>query len=351
MGKDTKFCRNCGKELPIESTFCPYCMTKLIDVTTGGKIKVKKKKPIIIAVAAAVVLLVVIAVIIILNSTIFGGKSDNVTTHATTVPTTAVTTTAENKTSDYSKYVGIWCDKDSDISTATQNGGNILEIISVKDDVVRFTFTKTSSAPQNRIARISNVTTKVIDGIGTFSFDDDGWQNSGTGKIKFSDGEIYIENTVTNQNSESMWDIGGKFYLKKSESSMLDVESNNFLNADFDDVKNAFGEEISDPFLASDKWYIHYYSGMNVMVTAETNKIYSITVDYSSGNLANSNIGFGEINGNSTYDDVYAELGEPMYNNITHGDVTYKRKDGYVTFTFDDNMNLTNFVYCIEDTH
>ena len=45
------------------------------------------------------------------------------------------------------------------------------------------------------------------------------------------------------------------------------------------------------------------------------------------------------------------ELGEPMYNNITHGDVTYKRKDGYVTFTFDDNMNLTNFVYCIEDTH
>ena len=45
MGKDTKFCRNCGKELPIESTFCPYCMTKLIDVTTGGEIKVKKKKP------------------------------------------------------------------------------------------------------------------------------------------------------------------------------------------------------------------------------------------------------------------------------------------------------------------
>lgn len=43
MGKDTKFCRNCGKELPIESTFCPYCMTKLIDVTTGGEIKVKRK--------------------------------------------------------------------------------------------------------------------------------------------------------------------------------------------------------------------------------------------------------------------------------------------------------------------
>lgn len=74
MGKDTKFCRNCGKELPIESTFCPYCMTKLIDVTTGGEIKVKKKKPIIIAVSAAIVLLVVIAVIIILNSTILAAN-------------------------------------------------------------------------------------------------------------------------------------------------------------------------------------------------------------------------------------------------------------------------------------
>ena len=86
---------------------------------------------------------------------------------------------------------------------------------------MRFTFTKTSSAPQNRIARISNVTTKVIDGIGTFSFDDDGWQNSGTGKIKFSDGEIYIENTVTNQNSESMWDIGGSFILKNPKVQCL----------------------------------------------------------------------------------------------------------------------------------
>ena len=39
MGKDTKFCRNCGKELPIESTFCPYCMTKLIDVQQAEKLR------------------------------------------------------------------------------------------------------------------------------------------------------------------------------------------------------------------------------------------------------------------------------------------------------------------------
>ena len=43
MSQQTKFCKNCGKELPLEATFCPYCMTKLIDVTTGKEIKIKKK--------------------------------------------------------------------------------------------------------------------------------------------------------------------------------------------------------------------------------------------------------------------------------------------------------------------
>lgn len=347
MSIDIKFCRNCGKELPIESTFCPYCMTKLIDVATGGEIKVKKKLPIVITVISASAIAAAIAVAIF-NIGVLEDKSEIVPKAVTTVPTADI---EGYNLSDYSKYVGIWCDKDSDISTAVRDGGNILEIISVKNDIVRFTFTKTSSAPYNRIARISNVTTKAIDGVGTFSFDDDGWQNSGSGKIKFSDGEIYIENTVTNQNSNSMWNIGGKCYLKKLADSIFDVMDSSILNADFDAEKNKFGEEISDPFFASDKWYIHYYSGMSVTVLAENNQIYSISVDYSSGNLANSNISFGGINGNSTYDDVYAEFGEPLYNNITYGNVTYKQKDGYVTFCFDDNMNLTSFVYSVEDTH
>ena len=28
---DIKKCPHCGRELPIEANFCPYCMTKLID--------------------------------------------------------------------------------------------------------------------------------------------------------------------------------------------------------------------------------------------------------------------------------------------------------------------------------
>ena len=62
---DTKYCRNCGKELPVESAFCPYCMTKLIDVKTGEEIKVKKKLVFLISVIALFVF-VIAGIILIL---------------------------------------------------------------------------------------------------------------------------------------------------------------------------------------------------------------------------------------------------------------------------------------------
>lgn len=61
------FCKNCGKELPTESQFCPYCMTKFgeekkieaIQLTTK---KPNKKLPIIIVVAVVVVAIVIAAI-------------------------------------------------------------------------------------------------------------------------------------------------------------------------------------------------------------------------------------------------------------------------------------------------
>lgn len=233
----------------------------------------------------------------------------------------------------------------------TENGGNFLEIISVKDDVIRFTFTKTSSSAFNRIARISNVTSQIIDGTGTFTFDNDNWLNSGTGKIKFLDDEIYIETNITKRNDASKWDIGGKFYLTKSDDSIIDFKNYDYLGADFDEVKNHFGEEIAEVENFSDKWYIHSYSGFNISVLQETNKIVSILVEYSSNSLTKSKVCYGALNGNSTYDDVYAEMGEPTYNNISSSGVTYVVDGNYLSFYFDENMNLTEFVYNLENTH
>lgn len=349
---NTKFCPKCGKELPQESVFCPYCMTKLIDVKTGDVIKVKKKNYLIPILIILVIAIIVVCAVVFF---IFQDKSNSDETNESTITTTestATETSAVIDDTDYSQYIDIWCDKNSSIDNMTENGGNLLEIISVKNNVIRFTFTKTSSAPENRIARISNVTSEIIDGVGTFTFDNDNWLNSGTGKIKFLDDEIYLETTVLNsEDSNAMWDIGGSFYLTKSDSSIIDFKNYDYLGEDFDEVKNTFGEEIAEVATASDKWDIHTYSGFDVTVLKETNKIVSITVFYSSNQLAKSNLCYGNINGNSTYDDVYTEMVEPIYNNISYGDVTYLVEGNYINFSFDENMNLTGFTLQLENTH
>ncbi len=63
------FCKNCGKELPSESQFCPYCMTKFneeikFEPSQPAAKKSGKKLPIII-VAAVVVVAIVIAAIVV----------------------------------------------------------------------------------------------------------------------------------------------------------------------------------------------------------------------------------------------------------------------------------------------
>lgn len=85
MSQQTKFCKNCGKELPLEATFCPYCMTKLIDVTTGKEIKIKKKKPfwLFVLIIVLIVLAIVGTVLFLLwnentNDTV-DNKGDSVT--------------------------------------------------------------------------------------------------------------------------------------------------------------------------------------------------------------------------------------------------------------------------------
>ena len=64
------FCKNCGKELPNESQFCPYCMTKFseekkVEPTEPNSKKPNKKLPIIIISAVLCVALIVSAVIVI----------------------------------------------------------------------------------------------------------------------------------------------------------------------------------------------------------------------------------------------------------------------------------------------
>lgn len=320
---ETKFCKICGKELPMESTFCPYCMTKLIDVETGKPIKTKKKisvLPVIIISAVLVIAIFVGTLAVFLNS-------------------------SQNNVMDYSSYLGVWSDKDSieDINSST-NGYNTLEIISVKENIISFIYTKTSA--YEKVSTISNVTCEIIDNVGRFTFDDDGWGNKGTGKIKFVENEIYLETTITDENSEALWDIGGSCYLSKLDKSTMDFKSYDVLNQGFKETKNSFGEESADSQeLNISK--VYHYSNFDVTVSLETNKITSVNVYYTHS-LSKSLLSYGDINGYSTYEDIYASLGEPSKNELTDGYVEYTLEGNkYLSFFFGDDMNLTSFNYSI----
>lgn len=339
---DTKYCRNCGKELPVESAFCPYCMTKLIDVKTGEEIKVKKKLVFLISVIALFVF-VIAGIILILFLMPNISKNNN-------SQTSSISSSNTNQKVDYSKYIGLWYDKGKTKDDFADVGGSMLEIVSVKDDVVRFTFTRKSNPAYSWIARLDNVTCRVIDGVGTFSFDNDSWLNSGNGIIKFNDNEIYLETTVITKGDNALWDIGGKFYLSKAEDSIIDFESINYLGQDFDSVKNHFGEQTDDVITASDKWYVYTFDGFSVTVLIETNKIVSLNVTYLSS-TNKTGLCYGNINGNSTYDDVYAKLGEPIYNFLSSGSVAYNIDGGTLSFEFDENLFVTELNITANNTH
>lgn len=75
-------CKNCGKELPDESKFCPYCMVKFIDENKITPIQPKKKsgKKIIIAVVAAVcVVAIAVACALIIPKVVESSKEDGKT--------------------------------------------------------------------------------------------------------------------------------------------------------------------------------------------------------------------------------------------------------------------------------
>lgn len=60
MDNNRILCRNCGKELPAESSFCPYCMTKFTEEIPAKNSKFPKNK------SAAKIVIIVLAVIFVL---------------------------------------------------------------------------------------------------------------------------------------------------------------------------------------------------------------------------------------------------------------------------------------------
>ena len=107
---------------------------------------------------------------------------------------------------DLGRYNGKWCSED--YVSETDEAGDLVFygteiILNMESNEVEIT--SASKPPANRIAYIKSQIT-IEASRGSFTFDDDGWGNSGKGLILFGDDEIMVKIDIINH-EDSNWRI------------------------------------------------------------------------------------------------------------------------------------------------
>lgn len=139
---------------------------------------------------------------------------------STTEKTTLVQTTKEQKVDVSSIKVGKYTSDNQSEDSVYADGGNILNIISIKGRKVSFEYLSISAAPSNRIARVK-VSNATFDekGRAEFRFDDDGWENRGTGMLFINKNKtLQVNISIACQNSQAMWNVAGSNPLSYIEN-------------------------------------------------------------------------------------------------------------------------------------
>ena len=184
---------------------------------------------IVMAVIAAVLLAAVVGYIVGFNngkkikynddvskSTVIETKNQETTTEETTL----AQTTKEQKVDVSSIKVGKYTSDNQSEDSVYADGGNILNIISIKGRKVSFEYLSISAAPSNRIARVK-VSNATFDekGRAEFRFDDDGWENRGTGMLFINKNKtLQVNISIAGQNSQAMWNVAGSNPLSYIEN-------------------------------------------------------------------------------------------------------------------------------------
>lgn len=184
---------------------------------------------IVMAVIAAVLLAAVVGYIVGFNngkkirynddvskSTTIETKNQETTTEETTL----AQTTKEQKVDVSSIKVGKYTSDNQSEDSVYADGGNILNIISIKGRKVSFEYLSISAAPSNRIARVK-VSNATFDekGRAEFRFDDDGWENRGTGMLFINKNKtLQVNISIAGQNSQAMWNVAGSNPLSYIEN-------------------------------------------------------------------------------------------------------------------------------------
>lgn len=335
-----KKCQNCGRDLPIEARFCPYCMTKLIDEdgTIIKKTSVDKKKNIFMIIA--IILVVVIA-----------GESGVMFYLKRTENDQATKNVSSTKQQGYDSYLGVWYGED--VNDIHKDGGEKVEICKVTGDTIVFCVERVSKE-FNKIATIEYMKANLVNGESNFSFTDDGKGNAGTGIIRLNNGKIYVRINLNDDSQTTDWDItmdtNFRQVQKFSKNQRLDVKD--LLGKYYEDVKGMLGNR-TNVNNTGDYLEYEYEGGVNLRVVydgvAQTYNVVGIQIfyDYFKGNYT---IGYEDIDNNSKINDVREKFskigGDDDFSKGKYVDIFSDGKDlNEARFYYDNNNTVDEIEY------
>lgn len=366
----TKKCPQCGKRLPLESNFCPYCMTKLIEEKEipNTSIRKPKRRKWIVYIAVAVLLIATEIARDFLQrpkvqntaALITSSESANKTLpSSSTVPSSFSSKNVPSSDSpsqfavDYNSYVGKWYDEPSiNKSDIEIQGGNCLQIVSVSGNQMVFSLMSVTEPPGNRIAKIDNVAGQISGNDVFFAFTDDGWGNAGKGALKLKNGEIYAKVTITTPNSVAQMSLSMQCYFKKVKETISSepIELSQILTY-FPDIRGRLGEETQKSFLDDNATGIevHVFGAVEVFVDFRSDTVKQFLADFTKPE-AKMKYTFDDLDGTVTYNKLISKYGASKDVSSADGEKTvgynFKQKSGYyVKYTFDSDGKLKN-IYC-----
>ncbi|GEM_PF-3521092 len=248
---------------------------------------------------------------------------------------------SESTAADYSVYEGEWKNSSGDVTLVVEK---------THENSIMFSISKVVSGQKN--ATLQSAVAKIENDIAAFEFSDDGYGNSGKGKLIFGkesivcsiiidreDGDQWYVQSIAmdseklqktdpaSQNGESQ-QPSESVQEAKSESSApteqtyqatetsIDLRAKNYLGMSPYDVTEDFGEilktEHFEETIDSFGGFNYTYKKGIVAALIENptlGNIHSLEVDYSK--VSKTAFNYGGVNGNSNYNDVIRFLGTP----------------------------------------
>lgn len=247
---------------------------------------------------------------------------------------------SESTAADYSVYEGEWKNSSGDVTLVVEK---------THENSIMFSISKVVSGQKN--ATLQSAVAKIEDDIAAFEFSDDGYGNSGKGKLIFGkesivcsiiidreDGDQWYVQSIAmdseklqktdpaSQNGESQ-QPSESVQEAQSESSApteqtyqatetsIDLRAKNYLGkTPYDsDVLDEFGDIL---YVDSTQGIYNYnvftfQKGIKAWVVQYTPDIYILEYDYTEN--SKTAFSYGGINGNSTYGEAVYVLGTPTY--------------------------------------